>query len=100
MVDPKIGFIGMIHSSLDKSRLDDDFGKSIATLNTSAAIGDPKPAQNGLAGVIARYFWLVLSMRISRGYKNSTLFNRAGAPVVPVNILTSEELARLKNLSL
>ncbi len=98
MADPKIGFIGMIHSSLDKSRMDSDFGTSIARLNTNTAIGATKPAQNGLPGVILRFIWLVLTTRFSGRYKNSLLFNSAGAPLVEASILTSEELARLKRM--
>lgn len=98
MADPKIGFIGMIHSSLDQSRIDQDFGTSIARLNTAAAIGEKKPVQNGLFGVIARFIWLVFSTRFSGRYKNSELFDSAGAPIAPATILTPEELARLKSM--
>ncbi|MES2048045.1 MAG: DUF6151 family protein [Pseudomonadota bacterium] len=97
MADPKIGFIGMIHSSLDQSRMDEDFGKAIARLNTSAALGEKKPVQNGLFGVIARFIWLVFSTRFSGRYKNSELFNSAGMPIAQAKILTSEELTILKN---
>jgi hypothetical protein len=98
MADPKIGFIGLIHSSLDKSRMDEDFGTSIALLNTATALGDKKPAQLGLPGVIARFVWILFSTRINGKYKKSPLFNSSGSPVAQTTILTPEELNRLKNM--
>ena len=94
----KIGFIGLIHSSLDSARMDSDFGISIARLNTSTALGATKPVQNGLPGVIARFIWLVLVTRFSGRYKNSQLFNSTGAPIVQASILSPEELGRLKSM--
>jgi hypothetical protein len=51
-------------TALDGSRMDSDFGASISKLNTNTAFGATKAAQSGLVGVIARFIWLVLSMRI------------------------------------
>ena len=98
MADPKIGFIGVIHSALDSSRMDSDFGTSISKLNTSTALGANKPAQNGLPGVIGRFLWLVVSTRISGKYKKSQLFDSLGVPIVQPTALTPEELVRLKSM--
>ena len=99
MADPKIGFIGMIHSSLDRSHMNSDFGTSIARLNTNTALGETKPQQRGLPGVILRFLWLVVSTRFSGSYKKSQLFNSAGAPIVQARVLTAEELEHFKNIS-
>lgn len=97
MTDPKVSFIGLIHSSLDHAQVDRDFGKAIAILNTATALGDTKPTQRGLLGVIARFIWIVFTTRISGRYKTSQMFNESGSPRVVPTILTPQELARLKS---
>lgn len=95
-IDPKVSFIGLIHTSLDHAQMNKDFGTKIAILNTDTALGEPKPTQRGFIGVIARFFWIVVTTRISGRYKSSQLFNSSGSPRVVPSILTPEELARLK----
>ncbi|MCE2596436.1 DUF6151 family protein [Motilimonas cestriensis] len=97
MANPKISFIGLIHSSLDHAQMDKDFGTNIAILNTDTALGEIKPKQRGLIGVITRFIWLLVTMCISGRYKNSPLFNASGSPRVVPSILTSRELAQLKD---
>jgi len=82
MADHKVSFIGLIHAALDRSRMDQDFGTNIALLNTDSALGDPKPVQRGLPGVIARFIWILATTRISGRYKKSELFSAAGEPRV------------------
>jgi hypothetical protein len=96
MQDPKTSFVGLIHSFLDASSLDDDFGSSVALLNTNTALGEPKPGQRGLIGVILKFARLVLASRIRGRYKQSPLYSSAGRPVVPPKILTVDELQYLK----
>ena len=98
MANPNIAFIGLIHSSLDRSRIDNDFGTSIAKLNTNTALGEKKPQQRGLAGVMFRFFWLVVSTRVSGRYKKSPLFNTSGAPIALARVLTVEERAYFKDI--
>lgn len=97
LLNPKVSFIGLIHSSLDHSRMDADFGKSVAKVNTDTATGEPKPKPNGLFVSILRFFWIVLSTRISGRYRKSELFNESGAPIVRPTVLTAEELRQLKS---
>ena len=99
MVDPKISFAGLIHTCLDSAQMDRDFGASVAILNTDTALGDPKPKQRGLFGVIGRFIWIVAMTRISGRYRNSQLFNDLGSPLVTPSILSPQELARLKNVA-
>jgi hypothetical protein len=96
MQDPKMSFVGLIHSFLDASSLDDDFGSSVALLNTNTALGEPKPRQRGLIGVILKFARLVLASRIRGRYKQSPLYSSEGRPVVPPEILAAAELQRLK----
>jgi hypothetical protein len=97
MLNPKVPFIGLIHSSLDRSRMDADFGKSVANVNTNAATGNPKPKPNGLLGSILRFLWIVLSTRITGQYRKSELFDESGAPIARPTVLAAEELGRLKS---
>lgn len=76
--------------------MDKDFGTKIAILNTDTALGEVKPAQRGIVGVIARFIWIIVTMRISGQYKNSQLFNAAGSLRVVPSVLTPQELAQLK----
>jgi hypothetical protein len=97
MADAKVPFIGMIHSSLDHSRMDRDFGAAVAMVHTKSALGEPKPEQRGLLGAMARFIWIVVSTRISGQYRNSPLFDGSGSPIVAPTILAKPELARLKS---
>ena len=97
MADPKVSFVGLIHSSLDRAQMSRDFGTTIAIVNTDTALGDTKPTQRGLLGVIARFIWIVFTTRISGRYKSSQLFSDSGSPKVVPIVLTPQELARLKS---
>lgn len=96
MANHKVGFIGLIHSSLARSQMDEDFGSSIALLNTSTALDDKKPKQRGLLGVIARFLFIVLTARITGRYKDSPLFDSTGSPKAKPSVLTPQELLSLK----
>lgn len=54
LANPKVSFIGLIHTCLDRARMNQDFGTSVAVVNTDTALGSPKPRQRGLPGVVAR----------------------------------------------
>lgn len=97
LINPKVPFIGLIHSSLDRARMDADFGTSIANVNTDTATGEPKPKPKGLFVSILRFLWIVLSTRISGQYRKSELFNESGAPIVRPTVLTAEEFRHLKS---
>jgi hypothetical protein len=99
MADVKGSFAGMIHSSLDPARMDRDFGADIAIVNTETALGDPKPVQRGLFGVIVRFIGILATTLLTGRYKKSALFDEAGSPRVVPTILAPEELARLKSTS-
>ncbi|ALS98361.1 DUF6151 family protein [Lacimicrobium alkaliphilum] len=94
--NPKLSFIGLIHSSLDASRIEQDFGNKIAKVNVASATGTPKPEQTGLMGTILRFIGMIISARISGRYKRSPLFTQAGEPVAPVTVLSREQRKTLK----
>jgi hypothetical protein len=96
LADPKVSFIGLIHVSLDHAQMNSDFGTKIAILNTHTALGQTKPTQRGLVVVIARFIWIVVTMRVTGRYKHSQLFNTSGSPRVVPTIIAPQELARFK----
>ena len=97
MATPKASFIGLIHTCLDRSQVDKDFGTNVAVLNTDTALGKPKPKQRGLVGVIARFMWIVGTNCLNGRYRKSQLFNASGLPRVGPRVLKADELASLKN---
>ncbi|SEQ81765.1 hypothetical protein SAMN03080615_02869 [Amphritea atlantica] len=96
LANPKVSFIGLIRPLLDQSMIEKDFGSSVAVVNVESAIGEPKPMKKGLFGVILRFIWMVLPMRISGQYRRSQLFTESGEPVVTPKVLTAEERKALK----
>jgi hypothetical protein len=97
MATPQLPFIGLVHSCLDRGRMDEDFGASLAILNTDTALGEPKPRQRGLLGVVARFLWIVLGSRLAGRERQSPLFDTSGLPRVDPWVLTAAELANLKS---
>lgn len=97
MADPKVSAIGLVHSCLDRTRLDEDFGSSVALVNTDTSTADPKPKPQGLPGAIVRYAVIVVTGRLSGNYRQSALFSAAGAPRVEARVLRPDELASLKS---
>lgn len=95
--NPKIAFIGLIHSCLDHAKLEEDFGKNIAVVNVASAYGEPKPEQKGLFGTILRFIGIVLPMRISGQYRKSPFFDDSGNPIVSTTVLSREERKQLKS---
>lgn len=98
MASRKTSFIGLIHTCLDRQQMDKDFGANIAALNTDTALGQTKPKQKGLLGVIARFIWIIATNRINGRYKKSPLFNSSGLPRVTPKILGTDELDNLKRV--
>jgi hypothetical protein len=99
VAEPRISFIGLIHLSLDRAQMNGDFGKRTAIVNSGTALGETKPKQRGLFGVIARFVWIIVGTRVSGRYKNSQLFDGSGSLRVAPSILTPQDLARLKRAS-
>lgn len=96
MANRKVGVIGLIHACLEADRIDQDFGARIAIVNTGNALGEPKPRQRGLPGVIVRALTLTASNLVSRRYLRSPLFDETGAPKVTPRVLDAQELKSLK----
>ncbi|NQD96393.1 hypothetical protein HP532_27405, partial [Pseudomonas sp. CrR25] len=97
MASPKASFIGLIHTCLDRRQMDKDFGADVAVLNTDTALGETKPKQRGLLGVLARFIWIVVTNRFNGRYKKSPFFNSSGLPRVTPKILEADELMSLKS---
>ncbi|MBL8618615.1 MAG: hypothetical protein JNM72_23585 [Deltaproteobacteria bacterium] len=98
LADPKISFIGLNELALDRGRLDADFGAAVAQVNTDTALGAPKPAGSGLFMTMVRGTVIIGGARLSGAWRQSPLFDGAGAPVVPPVVLAKDEVARLKGM--
>ena len=96
MANRKVAVIGLIHACLDADRINGDFGTRIAIVNTGNALGEPKPRQRGLPGVILRALTLAASNLVSRRYLRSPLFDETGIPKVIPRVLDADELKSLK----
>jgi hypothetical protein len=97
MASRKAAFIGLIHSCLDRQQMDKDFGADVAVLNTDTALGQTKPKQRGLLGILVRFIWIVVTNRVTGQYRKSPLFNSSGLPRVTPKILRADELDKLKS---
>ena len=91
----KLSFIGMIHSCLDRGRLEQDFGEVAALVHTGSALGENKPEQRGMVKVGLKMVWILLSNRLGGAYRKSVLFDGAGRPRVEPKILSAAEVAEL-----
>lgn len=96
MLNPKMSFIGLVHSPLDRAHMDRDFGEKVARVNTASATSERKPKAEGLPGAIVRLLWIALASRISGDYKKTELFDEHGVPIVRPRVLSAEELEGLK----
>lgn len=91
-----ISFVGLIHSALDHSRMEEDFGPLTCVANVGTALGEPKPKQRGVAGVIFRFIRLVAGARLSGEYRNSPFFDASGTLIAQPTVLSADALALLK----
>ncbi len=91
LADARGCFIGLLHSSLDASRLHSDFGAPIAALATHSATLSPAPRQYGLPKVLWNFAKLVLHSRASGAYTRSDLFNPATTGLVVPRVLSLAE---------
>lgn len=96
LAEPKMAFIGLLSSCLDKTQLAHDFGEAVADANTETAFGEPKPQQRGVAGVILRFVWLVLLARLTGRWRQSPFFQADGSLLVTPTVLTAAQRTALK----
>lgn len=99
MADPRWFSIDLVHSCLEHSKLDQDFGSSTALISTGTALGDPKPKQQGLLGAIIKFAWIVIPARLLGRYKHAQLFTSARTPIVTPTVLSPSEVQQLKHAS-
>lgn len=94
--NPKLSFIGLIHSCMDPASLERDFGSRVADVNTDTALGDPKPRRTGLVPTMGRMLAMVLTDRISGRDRRSPLFTGEGKPIAEPHVLGKAEVDALK----
>ncbi len=87
----KFSFIGLFSASLERSRIDQDFGTAIAIVNADSALDEPKPQQRGVATMVLRVFKIVVTSLVTGKYRDSEFFKRSGEPAVSQIVLTAAE---------
>jgi Family of unknown function (DUF6151) len=95
---PKVSFVGLLHTCLEGSSgsLDVAFGPIRAWVNTKAAKGDPKPKVVGVGTTVWWFIGTTLKARLNGDYTRTPFFHaNTGTPVVPPQVLTGEEHAKL-----
>lgn len=97
LASPKIAVIGMVHACLDRDRISRDFGAYTAIVNTRNAIGENKPRQRGVIGVIGRAIAIVVRYRFGRRYLESPLFTNDGLPIAEPKVLSAETSRALRD---
>ncbi len=77
--------------------LDASFGPVRAWVNTTSAKGQPKPKARGVSTVVFWFFSTTAKARINGDYKRTPFFHAdTGALIVTPQVLSAEELARVK----
>ncbi|WP_372657644.1 DUF6151 family protein [Hydrogenophaga sp.] len=91
-----VPFVGLVHSCLASAPLEPDFGPVRAWVSTASALGEPKPQERGMAGLMFRAVSALIGSRLSGRYKRTPFFSAANTPVaVPVTV-SDEERRRLR----
>lgn len=94
--NPRLGFVGLVHSCLASQPLQPSFGLVAARVNTEAATGDSKLAGYGLPRSLVRILAIAAGAWLRRGHRQSPFFTPAGAPVVEPVVLEADEVKRLR----
>jgi len=96
--DWRLSYIGVLHTCLGGSaeRLDAAFGPVRVHINTQWA--QRKIAAQPFAAVafVARLAPRIIRASLDGGYRRSPLFDAGGRPIVRVDVLSSAELARIR----
>lgn len=94
--NPRLGFVGLVHSCLGSQPLEPSFGTVAARVNTEAATVDSKPVGYGLPRSLVRILAIAAGEWLRRGHRSSPFFTAAGAPVVTPVVLDADEVKRLR----
>ncbi|HEU0199389.1 MAG TPA: DUF6151 family protein [Burkholderiaceae bacterium] len=94
--DWRLPYVGLVHTCLDADgqSLDVDFTKVQMRVNLRSAKGTPPPAPPGKLAALLRFVPPMLLARVSGAYKRTPFFDNNGSPVVPPQVLTSDERQR------
>lgn len=96
MLNPRMPFIGLVHTCLDPARMDTDFGTEVAVVNVGSALGEPKPRARGFLGVCLRLVRMLAGSLFRGSWRGSPLFDESGKPRITPRVLSAEELANAK----
>ena len=92
-------YVGLVHTCLGTpAAIEASFGPVRMRVNTKSATGHPKSMPLSQAAALLRFLPTVLLGRLDGSYKTTPFFAVDGTPVVERKVLTSVELATVKNV--
>lgn len=93
---PQASFIGLIHTVLDPSKLDADFGPAIAQVHTQSAWRNGQPRTKRLFVAVVKCLALMLTECLRGRCRHSPLFDSLGRPCAQAQVLSPEQLKQLQ----
>lgn len=98
--DAKAHYVGLVHTVLTRTMLDDSFGASKTHINAESALRPVSATPLLMAASMIEIAKITVPARLSGEYHDNPFFDaKSGAPVRPVRVLTSTELAAYKRAS-
>jgi hypothetical protein len=96
--NPKVSYVGLVHTCLDGSSLDAAFGPTRVALNTARVKGKVKSSTLSMMVSLARILGPVFGARVSGAWRRSPFFAPPDfEPVAQPRVLSSEERERARN---
>lgn len=98
MADRRMGFTGLVHTSLRGASLDDSFGPVTMHTQVQSALGSPGFGSSGELAGIGRMLGFVAKALLTGAYRKSPFFDaKTGAPVAVPVVLSAAEHAAAHN---
>ena len=96
----RVPYVGLVHTCLGTpAAIEASFGPVRMRVNTKSAKGHPKSMPLSQAAALLWFFPRVLLARLDGSYKATPFFTVDGTPVAKRKVLTSMELATVKNVA-
>jgi hypothetical protein len=94
--DPKVHYVGLVHSCLSAQSMDESFGSARVRINTQSARRRVTATPVAMFGAVLKLMRFVLPARIGGRYRDNPFFNAQGEAIRAPRVLDSAERSRLK----
>jgi hypothetical protein len=95
--DPRLSFIGLVHTCLQRDELESAFGPLRARVNTASAADGIALREEGLLRTILRFAAIVIPEWFSGRFRRTPFFSASGSPTAMPVVLAAAERERLKH---